>query len=81
MSAAELIAPEIRELMARIESLAEACACEQPGAGFTETRQLYSVATYWGAPRLVAALRAIEARLAPAAGVADEGQLALDLAA
>lgn len=81
MPAAELIAPEIRELMTRIECLAGACAREQPGSGFTENKQLYNVETYWGALRLVAALRAIEARLAPAAEAGDDSQLALDLAA
>jgi hypothetical protein len=78
---ADLITPEVRELMDRIEHLAEERGRQPRGSGFTVTDQLFGAATYFGAPKLVAALRAIEAQLAPPAETVDDGQLALDLAA
>lgn len=77
-----MISPEIREVMERIEQLLDRRARQAPGSGYTETDQLLGAATYWGAPKLVAALRTIEAAQEPEAhDLMCDDQLVLDLAA
>ena len=78
---AALITPENRELMAEIERLGAECKAEQPGAGYTRAQQEYSIATYWGAPKLVELLRAIEAASGETHDLMCSDQLVLDLAA
>lgn len=89
---ADLITPEVRDLMDRIERLAEQRSSQPPGVGYTLLDQELGAATYWGAPLLVTALRSIEAACAAGAETHDlmcsgtlthvsDDQLALDLAA
>ena len=77
----DLITPEVRELMDRIERLGAECKAEKPGAGYSRAQQEYSTATYWGAPKLVELLRTLDAALGAPAAPIDDKQLALDLAA
>jgi hypothetical protein len=80
---AGIITAEIRDLMDRIEQLAAAMKAEAATEAWSSAAQLYGAVAYHAAPKLVAAIRAVEARFGPldAPALDDVKQLVLNLAA
>lgn len=56
-----VISPEILDVMAQIEQLEASVAKGGNRTGSSSEYQRLIAATFWGAPKLVAALRAIQA--------------------